>query len=161
MLQKVEESDDSSRKHCVMMEILAKASSRMTTEVFALKPAFCLDCSFCRMLKRARYRPAIQDGKESQSERGSNEATRFWSHVDMFANNLYWESSQIYGETAYPIIQQLHKDAITQHPFMCRFSKKFKLKDYDTEMDMVHLQEYIKMLNSIQAEEMRLSKALM
>ena len=137
------------------MELLT--SSVLPTENVSLKPTFCSNCAFCKMLKRARRQPI----SNSISSRGINKERRFWTHVDMFANNIYWASSQAFGETSFPIIQKLHKTAITQHPFMSGFSKKFKLKDFDTDMDMVDMDEYVKILNSIQAEEMRFAKALM
>ena len=79
----------------------------------------------------------------------------------MVANNLYWSTSQATGDTTYPVIHMLHKDAIIRHPFMLDFSKKFALKHFDTDMDMAYIKDFQNVLNSVQAEEMRFAKSIM
>lgn len=149
--------EESIPEECIMVDVLTRSVDSYDAskiDLFSLRPTdLCSKCDLCKIMKRIRFR-RLTDASERAK------ASRFWGRVDMVANNLYWPTSQVDGDTTYPLIQSLRKDAILDHPYMRRPNSKFRLADYDDPRDIPHISEPSKVLNAIQAEELRLDKAL-
>ena len=147
-------------ENCIAKEILACG----ITNPGAFEPArfnvtrFCAKCISCEIFRKVRVRPLVLNGESIPSEGKRAMALRFWNHVDLHANNLYFTASQLDNDVMYPVTQMLQKDAILDHYMMRRFNNSFSFNDF-VSPGMVSVCNPSKKLNAIQTEEIRLARA--